>query len=395
MLDFLDPGFVGNPYPTYGRLRADGGVCRIGAGVWFVSRYEDAANALLHKDLSNRPSPFALVNARHRDDFVAADVAQHLIAFRDPPDATAPRRFIATELQAFCRGRTAMLDDLAARMVARIVPGDRFDLVDSIAIPYAVRAMCRIFGLPDTDADRLKGWSALFFHMFHAIPDRATLMRMNTGAGEFRAYVQAAVARARAAPGDDLISIMARPDAGVLDDAALVANLMLLIADSIENVWAGIASAVLTLIDNHQRAAQHLAQGGTWTGLVDECLRLESPGQYQGRIATDPVELGGTTVKRNELVLVGLAAANRDPEVFEDPGAFRPGRKGPRHLAFGLGRHACVGGSLVRMETAAILSALWPVLPHMQVTERPVRWNARAGHRWLAALPLRLDAGWT
>lgn len=379
-----------DPYPTYSQLQSVRGLHQVASGVWFVSRYEDAANALLHKSLSNRPAPFALVNARHRDAFVAADIAQHLIAFRDPPDAVAPRRFIATELVAFCKGRAPMLDDLAARTVAQIAPGASFDLVETVAVPFAVRAMCRIFGLPETDAGQLKHWSALFFHMFHAIPDRDTLMRMNTAVGEFREYVQAAVDRARAAPQDDLISIMARHQTSVLDDAELVANLMLLIADSIENVWAGIASAVITLMDNHACAEQHLAQGGTWTALVDECLRLESPGQYQGRTALEALDIGGVSLKKYELVLVGLAAANRDPSVFDDPGTFRPARQGPRHLAFGLGRHACVGGSLVRMETAAILSALWPVLARLQVTQRPLQWDARAGHRWLAALPLRL-----
>lgn len=115
-------------------------------------------------------------------------------------------------------------------------------------------------------------------------------------------------------------------ETNALDEAALIDNLMLLVADSIENVWAGMASALVLLIENVDAVRAWLDGGGTWVGIVDECPRLESPGQYQGRIALEALEIGGVALPRNAVVLVGLAAANRDPSVFEDPEAFRPNR---------------------------------------------------------------------
>lgn len=120
---FTTQHFVESPYATYEKMRGKQPVHPVAAGIWLLTRYEDAAAALLDKRLSNRPAPYALVHARNRDVFVAADVAQHLIAFRDAPDATQPRRVLATELQAFCRGRKSSLDDLAADLVAPLKAG--------------------------------------------------------------------------------------------------------------------------------------------------------------------------------------------------------------------------------------------------------------------------------
>lgn len=389
-IGFFDSAFIADPYPVYDRLREKGALHSVAPGVWLITRYEDAVNALRDNRLSNQPAPFALVNAKHRSTFIAADIAQHLIAFRDPPDSIQPRRLLAGEIQAFCRGREQLFLDLAAELVTSVRPDTSFDFVETIAVPFAVRAMCRIFGFPETDADRLKAWSTLFFHMFHSIPDRQTQRRMNAALGEFRSYVRKAVAARRTEVEDGLISILLRADQDALDDDSLEDNIMLLVADAIENVWAGIASALTILIENRAVVDEFLANSGSWTRLVDECLRLESPGQYQGRIVTEPMEIDGTTLKKYQLVLVGLAAANRDPAVFDEPAAFLPTRKGPHHLAFGLGQHACIGGTLVLMEMTAILSTFWPLVARLEVLEYPLSWEARAGHRWLRALPLRL-----
>ena len=358
-------------------------------GVYLVTQYLDASKALLDKRLSNRPAPFALVNERNRETFVAADVARHLIAFQDAPEVIMPRRVLATELQAFCHTINTLLDDLADEIVSSIPSGGRLDFVEVVAIPFAVRAMCQIFGFPERDASQIKAWSEPFFSLFHAIPDRATLLGMNATLEEFRSYVTCAIEDRRAAPRDDLLTMLAGADADTLDGEALVDNTMLLVADAIENVWAGIANALVLLIENYQVTDEYLNAGGNWFDIVDECLRLESPSQYQGRIALEPMKIGDTVLSKYAVLLVGFAAANRDPSAFEDPEVFRPGRKGPRHLAFGLGRHACIGGTLVRMETASILSALWPLIPNLEIEQASLQWNARAGHRWLKGLPIR------
>jgi cytochrome P450 len=99
---------------------------------------------------------------------------------------------------------------------------------------------------------------------------------------------------------------------------------------------------------------------------VEESLRLEPAAARVDRYATDDVALGGANIRRGDLVIVSLTAANRDPETFPDPDAFDFARQNARsHLAFAQGPHACVGLHLARLETqAALESALdgWPGL---------------------------------
>lgn len=381
---------IADPYGYYDDLRAKSPVCEIASGVYFLSRYPDCAAALIDRRLSNRPAPFALLHKRHQADFIGADIAQNLIAFRDAPDVKFARKSLATEFMAFTKSRAPVLAELAKESVAGLDSVQTADFVSDVALPFAVHSMCRIMGFPEADAARLKAWSADFFYLFHAIPDRETLVRLNAQLAEFRSYTREILQARRAAPKDDLISQLAKIDAGILDETALVDNIMLFAADGVENVWAGMANALAIVVKHHDLIESLLARGVSWGAVLTECLRLESPGQYQGRVALEPLEIGGVSLRKYSVVLVGLAAANRDPDTFEDPSAFRPDRKGARDLSFGLGPHACLGRSLVNMQMIALFEALTPYLGKITCKLDPGMWDGRAGHRWLSTLPIEL-----
>ena len=99
---------------------------------------------------------------------------------------------------------------------------------------------------------------------------------------------------------------------------------------------------------------------------VEESLRLEPAAGRVDRYATEDVEVGGAHIRRGDLVIVSLTAANRDPATFPDPDRFDIGREEARsHLAFAQGPHACVGLHLARLETQMALEAAvdrWPGL---------------------------------
>jgi len=387
---------IAEPYAFYDDLRARAPVHAVSDGVWFLSRHADCAAALTDRRLANAPAPFALLHRRNSATFIGAEIAQNLIAFRDAPEVTAARKALATTFLAFTRSRAPLLAELARDSLGPLETAPdaanarEIDFVSRIAQPYALRGMCRILGFPEADAARLKAWSADFFYLFHAIPDRETLVRLNATLAEFRAYTAETLRARRTDPRDDLISALARIDPAVLDETALVDNIMLLAADGVENVWAGMANALLAVTAHRDAVARHVAAGVPWSAILTECLRLESPGQYQGRIVTEPLEIGGVALRRYAVVLVGLAAANRDPAAFEAPAEFRPDRKGARDLAFGLGPHACLGRSLVNMQMVALFEALAPRLDRLSCAVTPEMWDGRAGHRWLARLPVTI-----
>jgi cytochrome P450 len=92
--------------------------------------------------------------------------------------------------------------------------------------------------------------------------------------------------------------------------------------------------------------------------VVEEAARLVGPAQFLYRRATSDVELGGAVIRGGERLAVSFAAANRDPDAFTDPDAFRPGRGGPAHLGFGSGVHYCLGANLARLEVRVALRVL-------------------------------------
>ncbi len=107
--------------------------------------------------------------------------------------------------------------------------------------------------------------------------------------------------------------------------------------------------------------------------MIDESLRLEPAAAVIDRYATTDAALGGAAIGRGDLVRISIAAANRDPAVFERPDEFDPGRPNlRRHLAFAQGPHVCVGVHLARLEARASLRALLTGLPGLRADpQRP------------------------
>jgi cytochrome P450 len=107
---------------------------------------------------------------------------------------------------------------------------------------------------------------------------------------------------------------------------------------------------------------------------VDESLRLEPAAARVDRYATDDVELAGATIRRGDLVIVSLSAANRDPAVYPDPDVFDLARVNARsHAAFAQGPHACVGVHLARLETLSALDAALDAWPGLRLDAEPTQ----------------------
>jgi cytochrome P450 len=82
-------------------------------------------------------------------------------------------------------------------------------------------------------------------------------------------------------------------------------------------------------------------------------------------------------------MLLMLAAANRDPEVFADADRFDTARADARlHLAFSAGIHYCLGAQLARLEATIALQTLFERFPGLSLTGRPTRRSTRVLHGW-------------
>jgi cytochrome P450 len=141
----------------------------------------------------------------------------------------------------------------------------------------------------------------------------------------------------------------------------VIASAILLLGTGRETLRNQLANLARLLLEHPDVATWAGADPKRLAAVVAEALRLESPVQVTGRVALEPLELGGMRVLRGDAVMCMLGAANRDASVFTDPDAFVPGRAGPPPLSFGGGIHACLGAGasrLVATDAAAQLGAL-------------------------------------
>lgn len=384
-----DPAFVQDPWPFYDRMRSLGPLVlwedygmRCAAG-------HAAVNAILRDRRFGREVPQALRPAvpEHQRPFYA--VEDHSMLELEPPRHTRLRGLV---LRAFTQRRIAGLapevEALAHGLIDRFPDDGPFDLLPAFCQTIPVVVICRLLGVPEAMQDQLLAWSHAMVAMYQAGRTQATEVAAARAAAEFSDYLRRYAAGRRRAPADDLISelIAAQDGEGRLSEDELVTTCILLLNAGHEATVHGLANGV----------ARILGAGGPrgWLGpervgpTVEEILRLEPPLHLFTRIAYEDVEVMGVRVARHETVACLLAAANRDPQVWDDPARFDPGRPARPHMAFGAGLHFCLGAPLARLEMAAALPVLFARCPGLRLEGEPV-WAETYHFRGLRGLRVR------
>jgi cytochrome P450 len=152
-----------------------------------------------------------------------------------------------------------------------------------------------------------------------------------------------------------------------------------------------ITNALLYLLGNEGPAAAAEHDPPTLDAVIDESLRLEPAAAVIDRYATTDTTLNSAQIDEGDLVRVSIAAANRDPAIFDDPDRYIPGRpRARRHLAFAQGPHVCLGIHLARTEARAGLTALTERLPNLRLDpDHPSSVNGLVFRK-----PPRLHARW-
>ncbi len=377
-----------DPYPVYARLRREAPLAPVRGGGYLLTRYVDIRALLTDTAFGNRPSRFSTLHSRFRDRRVAADLAANILPFLDPPEHTESRRLLAAALRERLRGFDAEIEEVAARFVE--AAAGRCELVSEVAAPYTRALMCRLIGLPESDGPTLADLTGHFFRLFAPLTDAEVVEEVNRGLTAFRELIRD---RRRGAPAGSLLTVLGEVGAGALSEAEIVDGAILVFADGVENVATGAASVLLAAHRHGEARAALEAGGEAAASAVSEALRLDSPAQIIARVARRETELMGHAVREGVPVFLALGAANRDPEAFDDPDAFRLARNRAAVLTFGAGRHYCLGAGLAEAQIRALTSRLVRRGYELDGPAEGVRYRRRTGHRWPEALPLRRRNG--
>ncbi|MFK0022600.1 cytochrome P450 [Streptomyces sp. NPDC090798] len=161
---------------------------------------------------------------------------------------------------------------------------------------------------------------------------------------------------------------------GGLSEKELVDNLIMLLSAGCEPTVNLLANAVVLLLREPGQLELVRSGRATWGDVVEEALRVEAPGANAIlRYAVEDVRVGETVIPRGDALVIGFAAAGRDPGVHgEDAERFDVMRATRReHLSFGHGVHYCLGAPLARLEAEIALQALFARFPEMRLAVEP------------------------
>lgn len=385
-----------NPYPVFAAMRQHDPVfCQPGMSgnvmIWFLTRYADV-EAMLRDD-TRFVRDEAIVSPRgpdHQPDPLDELLSNHMLN----KDGDDHRRLRALAGKAFTPARIRALrphiQHLAEGLIAAARPLGHMDLIADYAFQLPTIVISELLGVPVEDRERFKDWSNAF--VAPAL-DEAAQARAVQLLQEFVAYLRALFAKRRQEPRDDLISaLLQAEEAGdQLSEGELYSTVVLLIVAGHETTVNLIGNATLALLRQPELADRLRRNPAQMEAAVEEFLRFDGPVERAlVRWAAMDCELGGQHIKRGDLVIGILDAANRDPAHAAHPDVLDLDRGPQRHLAFGHGAHYCLGAPLARLEGEIALNTLLQRLPTLRLAtpEASLRWRTIPMFRGLASLPV-------
>jgi cytochrome P450 len=373
------------PPEQYAQLREHSPVSKVklpdGKEAWLVTRYEDVRAVLGDSRFSTNPStpgyPFI---APARAALLMNESPRTFLRL-DPPEHTKGRRLLTMEftvkhIDAMRPAIQNLVDGLLDDLIRKGPPADFF-LDFALQVPTIV--ISSILGVPRED-------EAFFIERSKAKLDLSATPDVPVKAGaDMRAYLEDLIQKKEATreTGNDLITRLLNNQVapGHISRDDLLALVELLIIAGHETTANTMALGTLSLLLHPEQREALAADPSLAPSAVEEILRYHTPVQYNGpRAALEDVVVGGQLIRKGEGVLAMISAANRDPEVFDEPDTFNIRRQSMRHVAFSYGIHQCIGQPLARAELQIVFSTLFQRLPHLAlatpVSELPFKHNA-------------------
>lgn len=393
--DIFDPQYVADPYGIWAELRA---TCPMAhterwGGSWLPTRYADVY-AIAH-DIETFPSGngisvVPMVDVAH-DDAPAPPSAPVLASgvppiSADPPLHTWTRRLIlptmsparVAEYEVFTR-------ELCRRLVDDIAIRGEGDAAAEYAQQIPVRVIGHILGVPEDMAAPFTEWVRDVLEFAHDPERRA---RGITGIIQ---YLQGAIDERVEDPKDDFITelLNSEHDGEPITRDVVMGMCALLLIAGIDTTWSSIGSTMWHLATHPDDRTRLIAEPDLMPTAIEEFLRAYSPVTMARRVIEDS-EYQGCPIKAGERILMNFPAANRDPEVFDDPDDVVLDRAQNRHLAFGAGIHRCAGSNLARMELRVAVEEWLARVPEFELVDSALVTWAGGQVRGPRSIPVRM-----
>ncbi len=354
----LRPGRA-NPYAIYDEMRAGGTVVPTRLGNWVTTSHRVSNTVLRDRRFGVRPLGTVPGPDEMNLSFLDMNEPDHTRLRRLAMPAFSPKA-VATYRDRISGAVGGMLD--AADV------GGGFDLVSTLAAPLPIAVITDLLGIPEAEANDFARVGVVIGSALDGIRSLRHAGQLQAANVRLQRLFESLFELRRRAPGDDIVSQIVAAEGDNIKPAEMLPMCVLLLVAGFETTVNLIGNAVLALLDHREQWEALCADPVGMAPLaVDEALRFDPPVQRTARVALEATELEGKQVRKGQLVVTLIGAANRDPEVYEQPGNFDIGRRpSVDHLAFSSGIHYCVGQPLAKLEATIALQMLAERLPSLQ-----------------------------
>lgn len=373
-----------NPHDLYRQMRQVDPTYRVidgmGQTVWFFTRYDDSVSMLRDKRSIKNPrnlDPDTLQDRFNIDPDEPIDmespweaINQHMLN-QDPPDHTRLRSLVH---KAFTPNRVRDLkpriEQIATDLLDAMAGKDEGDLVEDFALPLPITVIAEMLGIPVADRDKFRMWTNV------VLSGDVSAISMIM---EFVQYMNKMIDIRRKEDTGDILSALVRvEDNGQqLGHMELLSMIFLLLVAGHETTVNLIANGILDLLQHPDQFQMLKDDRSLMSGAIEEMLRYNGPvdatlNRWAGE---DIVWKDGRTIKAGDVLIPLLLAANRDPEMFDNPDTFDITRNPNPHIAFGHGIHFCLGAPLARMEGTIAMTHLLDRFPNLSLDADPSTLN--------------------
>jgi cytochrome P450 len=389
--DHYDHALQDDPYPTYARMRDEAPLFHNEEqDFWVLSRHADLHKAFRADDVFSNRMGVSLDPSSWNED-------AHLVTSflgMDPPEQTRLRKLVS---RGFTPKRVADLEPritaISGQYLDAAVERGSFDWIADFAGKFPMDVISEMLGVPEADRDEVRTYADLLVAREDGLRD-VPPAGFEAAIWLFDYYAHLLADR-KQHPGDDLVSALVEVSDqegtdGRMTDQELTAFLFLMVVAGNETTTKLLGNAVANISRHPDQRAAVFADPSLVEPWIEETLRYEASSQLLGRLTLEDFTVDGVTCPAGSRIMLNIGAANHDHDVFDHAEEFdihRDKAELARHIAFGGGRHYCLGANLARLEANIALQQLVARCSSIDVTGTPQRFYS-ANVRGYASLPV-------
>lgn len=381
--------FENGNHKLYHRMRAEDPVhCAIGPEsgnrFWWITRYDDCAS--LVKDLRigkeiKRNLPEHLHGQWSHNMQDPLGIGKHMLNM-DPPNHTRLRNLVHKAFTPrIVRQIQPRIQEICDELLDTIADKNEMDIMEDYAAIVPAMVIAEMLGVPRSDQEKFRDWTKRMIFGWDDAQDQ-----MLAGM-EFAQYMHEQIDRRATEKPDDVLTglVDAEEEGDTLDRQELMSMIFLLLAAGHETTTHLIGNGMVALLkydEQMQVLKDNLDNKDLIANMNEEIVRYNGPAPTNLlRYAFEDIDIRGKTIKQGDGVWMVFHAANRDPEVFENPDKFDIQRENAgKHLGYGGGIHYCLGAPLARLEGAIAIPTLVKRFPDMKLTGDKLEYDTHSFH---------------